>query len=66
MNIHCVFTSYFSDKLSYSLKKRSAFNITYCTADFSNYKIELVFVTEQFYVPFDFIRDMRDDLYCFA
>ena len=62
MNIHCVFTSYFSDKLSYSLKKRSAFNITYCTADFSNNDICFSFSADTINSFLYFVCNMRNYL----
>ena len=38
------------------------FDITHRTADFGNDKVELVFVSQQFHVTFDFVRDVRNDL----
>ena len=56
-----VFTQ-FPFQLADTFQIRKRLDVTYRTADFSNNKIELVFVAQQLYVTLDFICDMGNHL----
>ena len=57
----CV-TSQFPLQLTDTFQIWQGFDVAHRTTDFCNYKIEFIFVTQQLYVSFDFVRDMRNDL----
>ena len=63
MNVQYIVTTYFFFHLSDSFHERQAFNIAYCTADFSDNYISVILFTYAVYILFNFICNMWNYLY---
>jgi hypothetical protein len=53
-------------ELAHTFDIRQRFDVAYSTTDFGDNEVEIASVAELFYVAFDFVGDMRDDLNSFA
>ena len=53
-------------QLTHALEIGQRLDVAHGTADFGNHKVELVFRTQQLDVAFDFVGNMRNDLYRFS
>ena len=56
-----IFTK-FPLKLSHSLEEREGLNVSHHSTNFCENKIVIFFLTKEFYIPFDLVRDMGDYL----
>ena len=56
----------FPTELAHTLDIRQRLDIAYSTTDFGDNKVEIASVAKLFYVAFDFVGDMRDNLNSFA
>ena len=55
--------SQFPFQLAHAFDKRKRFDITDRTSDFSDHEIKFVFISQQFHIALDLVRDMRHHLH---
>ena len=53
-------------QLTYAFDERQRLDVTHRTTDLRDHKVKLILRSQQFYVTFDLIGNMRNYLYCFT